>query len=487
VLVGVGLVMQRQEEPLLAKEPLDLMVDAVVAAGHDCGHPALLRHVDRVHVPKGRWRYRDPGRAIAGRIGALSAVSLLAKVGVLQETLVADACQRIAAGEIRAALVVGGEAGHRLARARVLGRDLEDTQQESTPDETLRPAGTIVSDAERAGGLGDDAVGYYAVIDSAFRASAGTSLERYRDEVAARYSGFSRIASANPHAWNRSIAEPGQIRNATLENPMLAFPYTRLHTSTWSVDQATALLLCSVATARQLAIDERRWVFPIASAVSEHMVHVSERERLDSCPGADGAARAALDHACLDPGELHFVDLYSCFPVAVAAHARAVGIDEARPLTCTGGMRFAGGPFNNYTFHATAQLAQHLRRAPGARGLVSCVSGVLTKHGFGIWGTGRERAAYASADVTERVSASAVTKRVVTHYAGPGTIAGYTVLHDGGRPDHAVAVVDIDDGRRTIARSSHPAVLRDMTQQEFYGRTVDVVAGLFALPARVSP
>jgi acetyl-CoA C-acetyltransferase len=422
---------------------------------------------------------------IAERIGAPTAVSMLAKVGILQETLVADACSRIAAGDIRAAVVVGGEAGHRLVRARILGRDLHDGQQESEPDETLRPAGTITSEMER-GFLGDDAAGYYAIIDSALRAGRGLSLDAHRDGIAARYADFSRIAASNPHAWRRSAVDAACLRAASTDNPMVAFPYTKMLTTTWSVDQATALLLCSAATARTLGIDERRWVVPVASAVSDHMVHVSERERLAASPGADAAAAAALNHVGVEAEDLRFVDLYSCFPVAVDAHARAVGLSESQPTTFTGGMRFAGGPFNNYALHATAQLAQHLRRAPGAMGLVSCVSGVLTKHGFGVWATGTRLPRYARLDVSRSVAAASPTKDVVAHYAGRGTIAGYTVLHEGGRPDRAVAVVDTDDGRRTIAKSADVAVMRAVMRDEAFGRTVDTEDDAFALTRRVS-
>jgi acetyl-CoA C-acetyltransferase len=184
--------------------------------------------------------------------------------------------------------------------------------------------------------------------------------------------------------------------------------------------------------------------------------------------------------------DLRFVDLYSCFPVAVAAHARAVGLAQSQPTTFTGGMRFAGGPFNNYALHATAQLAQHLRGAPGAKGLVSCVSGVLTKHGFGVWATGSKAPPYALLDVSGSVAAACLTRDVVASFTGRGAIAGYTVLHEGGRPNRAVVVVDTDDGRRAIAQSADAGVMRVAMREEACGRTVDIVAGEFALTTRVS-
>ena len=100
VLVGIGVVQRREKDWTQALEPLDLMIEAVRAAGEDCGAPALLADVELVSVPRGRWTYANPGRAIADAVGAKSAQSLLSTVGVLQQTLVANACSRIANGEI---------------------------------------------------------------------------------------------------------------------------------------------------------------------------------------------------------------------------------------------------------------------------------------------------------------------------------------------------------------------------------------------------
>jgi len=60
VLVGIGVSTQREEDAR-ALEPLDLMIDAVRRAGKDSGAEALLAGVQRVAVPKGRWRYQNPG------------------------------------------------------------------------------------------------------------------------------------------------------------------------------------------------------------------------------------------------------------------------------------------------------------------------------------------------------------------------------------------------------------------------------------------
>src|SRR5271166_6283261 len=53
--------------------------------------------------------------------------------------------------------------------------------------------------------------------------------------------------------------------------------------------------------------------------------------------------------------------------------------------TLTGGMAFAGGPFNHFVLLAHAALGYRLRAQPSALGLVTTVSGMLSKPGVAIW------------------------------------------------------------------------------------------------------
>ncbi len=98
VLVGIGPIEQRQDDPSMASDALALMVQAVRAAGQDSGRPELLQRVNVIAVPKGRWRYEDPGRHIATSLGSHNCESILALVGILQQSLIGECCQRIADG-----------------------------------------------------------------------------------------------------------------------------------------------------------------------------------------------------------------------------------------------------------------------------------------------------------------------------------------------------------------------------------------------------
>jgi acetyl-CoA C-acetyltransferase len=483
VMIGVGLHSQRTPEPLDADEPIELMRRATAAAARDAGVPAVLSEIDRVYVPKGRWRYRDPGRAIATSFGSPNVTSVLARVGVLQESLIADACANIIGGSADVCLVVGGEAGFRLLCATKRGQELHDEQQDTEPDMTWRADSPIMLAAEIAAGLGEDAVGYYAIIAAAARASRGWSISADVAATAALYSELSEIAAGNPHAWKRSPITPESVNSDTASNPMLAFPYRSEHVSRWSVDQASALIFTSVEKARELQIDPSRWVFPVSSGISNAMVPLSQRVALAEAPGAQQAASAALGHAGISAGSLDLLELYSCFPIALQLHANALRLPAGSPApSITGGMRYAGGPFNNFVLHATAQLALALRQT-GRTGLISSVSGVLTKQAFSVWSGSPTQDQFRSIDVSEAALSACPPRELADGYAGVASILGYTVLaRQRDRPSRAIAVAQAPDGRRVIVWNVSDPVVQAMTAEEFCGRHVFVAGdGTFDL------
>lgn len=479
VLVGIGVVTQREEDHTRALEPIDLMIKAVRAAGEDCGAPELLRQLDSIAVPRGRWRYRNPAGEIKRALHATGAKTIVSSVGVLQQTLIADACQAIAEGHVDSALVTGADAGHRLLRAKMHGNRASERDQDDDPDICLEPKAELRHPAEVAAGL-TMPVGLYALMESARRAAARLSLDAHRDMLARRYARFAEIAAANPDGWTRSPLDAETIRDDGPRNPMQAFPYTRAHCSTWNVDQAAALLLCSAERAAALGIDRARWVFPVASAEANHMVALSARADLTRSPGAELAVRAVLEAAGLSASDIDLFDLYSCFPVAVEAFADALALPPERDPTVTGSMAFAGGPYNNYLFQATARAAQLLRSGAGRTALLSCVSGILTKQACSIWSTEAPERAFARHDVTDRTAAETAELPVVEDYAGSGRIAGCTVLHGRGQAPRAVVLIDTDEGTRALAVSDAPEIIAGMQQEEWVGRRIDIVDGRIA-------
>jgi acetyl-CoA C-acetyltransferase len=479
VLVGAATAMRREEDYTKALEPLDLMIEAVRAAGEDSGKPDLLRDVERIAVPCGRWRYRNPAGDIAKEVGAGRAQTVLSTVGVLQQTLIATACEDIASGEINSAIITGGDAGYRILRARIAGEYAGERQQNDEPDIKLEPAEELRHEAEVVVGL-QMPVGLYALAESARRAASGRTISEHRSDLAKLYARFSAIASQNPDAWIREEKEPREIFEASRRNPMQAFPYTRSHCSTWNVDQAAALLLCSEEKADALGIDEARRIYPVTSAESNHMVALSARAELSRCIGAEITVEALYRETGIGPDQIDLVELYSCFPVAVECFADAARIPAGRDLTITGGMAFAGGPYNNYFFQATAKAAHLLKAGDGRNALLSCVSGIMTKQAFALWSAQRPATGFARLNVTEQVAAQVRRIEVETDFVGEGTVAACTVIYSRRHDPYAVLLLDTDSGTRTLVASSEPDVLQSIEQEEWVGRRITAVAGKLA-------
>jgi acetyl-CoA C-acetyltransferase len=161
----------------------------------------------------------------------------------------------------------------------------------------------------------------------------------------------------------------------------------------------------------------------------------------------------------------------------VRVQARELGIDEARPLTVTGGMTFAGGPLNNFVLQALVKLVERLRADPGAAGLVSAVSGILTKQGVSLWSTRPPARAFEFFDVTEETAREQVPLALVERSDGAARIASYTVLFEGERAARTVFVCDLTGGRRTLAASDDPALAELGTREELCGRSARLAAG----------
>ena len=479
ILVGVGAIQQKASDPASSAEAVELMEEALRVAALDAGSDALLARADEILIPKGIWSYSDPGRLLAQRLATPSARTVLAEIGVLQQTLITRACQRIASGEAGVVLVAGAEAKYRDLLARKAGGEAAETAQSGVvPDTLLQPEDELWSPVESAAGLGMP-VGYYAIIDSALRYKQGLSVAEHRDQMAQMYARFSEVAATNPDAWVDEPVTASFIRESSSANRMLAFPYTKLHNSQWNVDQAAGLIFCSVAVAQELGIERSRWLFPRASSESNFMSVVASRRDLGGSPGFRLTGQAVMAGAGVSFADVHLRELYSCFPCAVRVQLEEFdGLGEG-DLTVTGAMTFAGGPLNNFVLQATVKMAQILREQPTEVGLVTSVSGMLTKQACALWSAMPGPQSYTHVDVTDRVRAESGICEVVADYQGAGTVVGYTVLFQGDQPWRAVAVFDLPADRRTVAYSEDPAILAAMRGEECCGRRYALSGGQF--------
>ena len=64
VVIGIGDIQQKDKFDNL-DEALILMDKAAKLAIQDSGNTEIKKYIDEIKIPKGYWRYRDPGKWIA--------------------------------------------------------------------------------------------------------------------------------------------------------------------------------------------------------------------------------------------------------------------------------------------------------------------------------------------------------------------------------------------------------------------------------------
>jgi acetyl-CoA C-acetyltransferase len=477
VLVGAGQFAQRVENPGEGLEPLDLMVEALRAAADDCGAPGILGRADSIRIPLGLWDYSNPAALLGERFGAEGAETGLAPIsGNMVQRMITDGAQEIAAGRRDVVLVTGGEAEYSKRRARSRGLALPWTRQkDSVPDNTFGGETDLMTPEEIAAGLVQPAA-VFSLFENALRFARGESLEAHRRRISQLWADFNAVAVENPHAWTRQRLDPEEIRTPSASNRMTAFPYTKLMCANMVVDQAAAVILCSVEAARRLGVPSDRWVFFHAATDVQGAPLVSHRADLHSAPELRRAGLRALELAGTSLDEVEHVDLYSCFPAVVQIAANELGLSAPRPLTVTGGLGFAGGPFNSYVLHSTATMMDRLRASPGSLGLVSSVGGWLRKHAFAIYSTTPPEDGFRCADLSNEI-ADLPVRELEADAVGKASVESFSLRYARGAPLSAVFACLRDDGRRAWATSADPALLEALTREEFCGRRVAIRPG----------
>ena len=451
VLVGVGQINQRDESPDV--EPIDLMA----AAAAEAADPRVLGALDSIRVVNLlSWRYRDPGLLLKQRIGARDASTQYTGIGGnTPQSLVNQACLDISAGRADAVLLAGAEAWRTRMRLRARGIRPDWTRQDDSV--AIPPGGEhevpMSGPAEDRIDL-DRPSFVYPLFEQALRIANGESMDDHRRRIGELWAQFSRVAQGNPHAWSHEQLSAEQIWKPGPQNRMISWPYPKLMNSNNMVDQGAAVILCSVEKAEYLQIPKDTWVFPHAGTDSHDTYGVAERDQLHRSPAIRIGGARVLDLAGIGVGDLDFVDVYSCFPSAVQVAAREIGLplaDPSRPLTVTGGLTFAGGPWNNYVMHSIATMVELLRAHPGSRGLITANGGYLTKHSFGVYSSTPPADTFQWEDVQSDVDREP-TRTALAEWEGVGTVESWTTPFDrDGLPERAFLAVRTPDGARTWA------------------------------------
>ncbi len=455
MIVGVGDVIDKVKDPLQACHPLQLLEASLRAADADAGG-GWLHRIDSIDiVNQMSWPYADlPGllcdaigrprgiRAIHGPVGGEAPLRHLQ-----------DLALRIMAGETSVGVVCGAEALGAVMRAAAGRIELpwpaKDSQPAAPRTHPNPPEGLKY-------GLRMP-VDVYPLYENACRAQWGQSFDEAQDESAAIWSGFSRVAAENPHAWIREPQEPERIRTPGPDNRPIAWPYGKLMVANNAVNQSAAVIVTSLGAARAAGIADDRLVFVWDGCGADEPRSVLARDVYWRSPAQETVLARTLARNRLEGRRPDLNELYSCFPCVPKMARRTLGLGlEAGPFTVTGGLTFFGAPANAYMVHAATAMVRALRDGKGTTGLLYGQGEFVTKHHALVLGRGAPPDGVATAphSVQEQADAARGTVPPLHEgYEGDGVVETYTVFFDrDGVPKQGVVIARNEAGERFLAR-----------------------------------
>jgi acetyl-CoA C-acetyltransferase len=488
VLIGAGQFTYRGD-PAASPSPTALLKIAAERAAADAGIGAAgLAAVDALAVagftvdaPGGRRvvpHGSNPPASLAKEIGAAPPWSVYSHMGGnTPQQLVNVLAERIARGETELGLAVGaeflGSAMKRLTKG--LGFDDWREEEDLPAPERIGDPRPGVSDYEARHGL-NRPINTYPLFENALRARDGRSLADHQARLGKLFAPFTRVAAQNPEAWFPVARTPEELVTVSEKNRMVGFPYPKLLNAIMEVDQSAGVIVASEKKARELGVPEEKWVYLHGCADAADLWYPLDRQNFHSSPAMRLTGKRALEMAGVGLDQIDFIDLYSCFPVAVEVGAEELGLslDDPRGLTVTGGLPYAGGPGNNYAMHSIAVMMQKLRDKPGSYGLVTANGWYLTKQSTGVYSSARPDRPFEREDpaVLQRQIDSLPHPAVIEQPQGPARIETYTVVHRREGPYMGIVVGRDEDDRRFVAHTpADPETLGGLQATEQVGRT----------------
>lgn len=457
VIVGVGEILDRPAELVDGLEPLRLMaealgraeVDAGAAGSPEMGLLAALDSLDIVNLAS--WRYSDIARQLPAALGIEPSRSVYHEVGGESPVrLIHEAALRIARGEAQVAAVVGAEAQSTAGKARKTGTDLPWTT--FAKDGPKVPRGTeIVHPLATALGLSQP-VTVYPMYDAATAAAWGQTPAEAQAESGTVWARYSAVAATNPTSWMKRAVDAEAIVVATADNRRIAWPYTKLMVANPMVNQGAAVLLTSLAKAREAGIADSRLIFVLGGAAAHEPRDFMQRDQLTRSHAQDAVLERARDLA--GGGGFSALELYSCFPTVPKMARRTLGLGQDVQPTVTGGLTFFGAPLSNYMTHAAAAMVRRLREQ-GGRGLLYGQGEFVTKHHALVLSSTPPEAPLGG-DYSVQTDADrrrGPVPQVVDPRPGPATLETFTILYErDGTIAHGAVMLRDAEGRRTLCR-----------------------------------
>src|SRR6202162_4940637 len=221
VIVGVGEITDRPKEIAAGLEPLTLLEEALKRAEADSGGKLLdeISSLDIVNFLS--WRYRDPEKQLADRLGIKPKHAYYGPVGGESPIrYLHEAAQRIARGECSVAAVCGAEAQSSATKAERAGVTLPWTPFAHDVEEPKRGAAFQKPMAVKLGVFRP--VRVYPFYEAAASAHWGQTPREAMAESGHLWSAYATTASHNPSAWLKRHVPPEEITTPTADNRLIA-------------------------------------------------------------------------------------------------------------------------------------------------------------------------------------------------------------------------------------------------------------------------
>jgi acetyl-CoA C-acetyltransferase len=268
------------------------------------------------------------------------------------------------------------------------------------------------------------------------------------------WSTYSGVAARNPNAWLKRRFTPDEITTPTPDNRLISWPYTKLMVANPTVNMGAALLMTSLAKAREAGVPADRMIHVWGGASAEEPRDYLTRDQFFESHAQNAVLRAAMDLAGGSGKAFDAIELYSCFPCVPKMARRTLGLGPDVQPTVNGGLTFFGAPLNTYMTHAACAMVRKLRG--GARlGLLYGQGGFVTKHHGLVLSPKppRDTLAQDTSVQTEADRNRGKVPEFVTEASGQGSVESFTVLYGrNGDVEHGVVMMRTKNNARALAR-----------------------------------
>ncbi len=451
VIVGVGQINDRPEDPADGLDPVGLMAEALRRAEADAGGGWLADCDSLAVVAQLAWPQLNP---VDGKVAAALGMT----PGHRKQTalpngdspilLLHEAANRIGRGEASICAVTGGEALRTAARLAALAPRRDGAKPDALRDATHRQR---LGYAQSFGLVVPTDV--YPLYENACRAAWRQTLEEAQAETGAIWALMSEVAAHSDGAWIRTPVRAADIVTPSAQNRPIAFPYTKLQVANSSVNQGAGFIVASLAEARRRGLAEDRLVHIGHGAAAHEDGNFLKRDRYDGSPSLEVSITRTLALNGISADQLAHVELYSCFPCVPKMARRVLDWPLHRPVTVFGGLTFGGGPIGNYMSHAVVAMV-HKLRGTADRGLLFANGGYAT-HNHTIMLCGAPTGAAFPQDFDYQDEADArrgPIPEIDESYSGPLELESYTLHYArDGTVKSGVVVGRTPEGKRALS------------------------------------